>query len=296
MIGVELRQMRYFVAVAEELHLGRAAARLRVSTPTLNQQIKAVERQVGAPLLVRHGRGVSLTKAGQVLLREARKTLRAAEDAVRETRRVAGVAGESLRLGLPTGVPPWLPERIARLRPGCEMEIVPGPTGEQLHRLERGEVELALVRMPVTLPPGTRTTDVVVEELGVLMSAGNPLTAAADIDMADLAEREVVWLARDTAHGADDPVLGEVRRRGGELAAGEDSGLSQWRSALAAQPDALALGWPRTAVGAPDLVWRPLHGRPITLRYAAVWRTDSRNPALRGLVRRLSKGLLKPPG
>jgi DNA-binding transcriptional LysR family regulator len=290
MIGVELRQFRYFIAVAEELHFGRAATRLRISTQTLSQQIKAIERQVGAPLLVRHGRGVNLTKAGQVLLREARKTLRAAEDALRETRRVAGVA-ESLRLGLLTGVPPWLPEQIARLRPGVALEMIRGTTSEQLRRLERGEVELALVRAPVTLPPGTRMTDLAVEELGVLMSARNPLAACADVDMAELADRELVWFGRDRS-GFHDSVIGQLRFRAGDVVVADDGG--QWRSVLAAQPAAIGLGPPHAA-RPPDLVWRPLRGRPLTVTYAAAWRTDSRNSAVRGLVRALSKGPLTAP-
>jgi DNA-binding transcriptional LysR family regulator len=297
MIGVELRQMRYFIAVGEELHLGRAAARLRISTPTLSQQIKTVERQVGAPLLVRQGRGVRLTQAGQVLLREARKTLRAAEDALRETRRAAGVGGESLRLGVLTGVPPWLPERIAELRPGCEVEVVAGNTCEQLRRLERGEVELALVRAPVTLPPGTQTADLAVEELGVLMSAGNPLAAADDIDMAELAGRELMWFARDMSPGVHDSVIGQLRSQGGDVVVSDDpGGNGEWRSALVEQPGALALSSRRAAGRTPELVWRPLRGRPLTVTYVAAWRTDSRNPALRALVRVLSKGPLKPPG
>jgi DNA-binding transcriptional LysR family regulator len=117
--------MRYFVAVAEELHFGRAATRLHVSTPTLSQQIKVVEREVGAPLLIRHSRGVDLTPAGEVLLRQARKVLLSAEDAVRETRRAAGVAAPALRLGLLNGVPEWLPSRIGELLtvrvPGCRV-------------------------------------------------------------------------------------------------------------------------------------------------------------------------------
>jgi DNA-binding transcriptional LysR family regulator len=285
--------MRYFIAVAEEQHLGRAAARLRISTPTLSQQIKAVERQVGAPLLVRHGHGVNLTEAGQVLLREARKTLRAAEDALRETRRVAGVAGESLRLGLLTGVPPWLPEQIARLRPGCALEMVPGETREQLRRLERGEVELALVRAPVTLPPGTQLTELAVEELGVLMSAGNPLATCADVDMADLAGRELVWFGRNMSSGLHDSVIGQLRSHGGDVVVTEDG--DHWAAVLAAQPDAIGLG-PSHAARPPDLVWRPLHGRPLTVTYAAAWRTDSRNSALRGLVRALSRRAFTPPG
>jgi DNA-binding transcriptional LysR family regulator len=292
---VELRQLRYFVAVAEELHLGRAAARLRITTPTLSQQIKAVERQVGAPLLVRHGRGVNLTKAGHVLAREARKTLRAAEDALRETRRVAGVTGESLRVGVPPGTPPWLPERIAQLRPEWDLVVVAGNTSEQLRRLERGEVDLALLRAPVTPPPGTRMTKLAEEELGVLVSAGNPLAAGKDIDIADLAGRELIWFGRDRAPGFHDAVLGELRSQGGEVVVSGDARRpGQWRADLAGRPDAIGLGTRRSA-NTPELVWRPLRGRPLTVIYAAAWRTDSRNPALRGLVRELSAGRLTPP-
>jgi DNA-binding transcriptional LysR family regulator len=295
MIGVELRQLRYFVTVAEELHLGRAAARLGITTPTLSQQIKAVERQVGAPLLVRQGRGISLTPAGRVLVREARKTMRAAEDALRETRRVAGVAGACLRIGVPAGVPPWLPARIARLQPDCRMEPVRASTGAQLGLLDGGEVDLALVRCPVTLPPGTRMVEVAEEEMGVLMAAGNRLAARADIDIAELAGRELVWIARDQAPGFHDAVIDRLRGAGGDV--GLDprrGGPAEWRSALLDQPDAISLST-RRAADTPDLVWRPLRGRPLTVSYAAVWRTDSRNAALRAVVRELSKGKLRPP-
>jgi DNA-binding transcriptional LysR family regulator len=294
MIGVELRQMRYFVTVAEELHLGRAAARLRITTSTLSQQIKAIERQVGAPVLVRQARGISLTPAGRVLVREARKTLRAAEDALRETQRVAGVAGASLRLGVPPGVPQWLPARIARLHPDCRMEVVPASTSGQLCLLVRGEVELALVRCPVTLPPGTRMVEVAEEELGVLMAAGNPLAARADIDIAELAGHELVWFARDQAPGFHDAVIDRLRDAGSDVdLEPRGSGPAEWRSALLEHPDAISLS-SRRAADTPDLVWRPLRDRPLTVTYAAVWHTDGRNPALRAVVRELSKGLLTP--
>ena len=89
--------MRYFVGVAEELHFGLAAGRLYISTPTLSQQIKQLEREVGTTLLIRHSRGVELTPAGQVFLARARETIQAAGLALKDTRRAAGLDEPVLR-------------------------------------------------------------------------------------------------------------------------------------------------------------------------------------------------------
>jgi DNA-binding transcriptional LysR family regulator len=102
---VELRLLRYFVAVAEELHFGRAAERLRIAAPSLSQQIKSLEASVGAPLFIRDRRHVELTPAGRMLLPDARAIL---ELAARAQRRIAGATG-SLRLGYVS----WLPEQLA---------------------------------------------------------------------------------------------------------------------------------------------------------------------------------------
>jgi DNA-binding transcriptional LysR family regulator len=100
--------MRYFVGVAEELHFGRAAERLYISTPTLSQQIKQLEREVGTTLLIRHSRGVELTPAGQVFLARARETIQAAGLALKDTRRAVGLDEPVLRLGLLNGIPGWV--------------------------------------------------------------------------------------------------------------------------------------------------------------------------------------------
>jgi DNA-binding transcriptional LysR family regulator len=290
--GMELRLLRYFVAVARAGHFGRGAEALRVSTPTLSQQIKALEREIGAPLFVRHSRGARLTPAGEVLLVEAERTLRAAADAVRATRRAAGIAEPVLRLGLLNGVPEGIPVEFERLldehAPGCRVVLSGGSTVEQLALLERDEIDLALVRSPVPAIPGTATLEVGKEALGVLMPAEHPLGASAELDLDDLAGVEMILFPRDRA-----PVFydGLVRQLGAAGVAASDSAAphAQLRSVLLMHRDAVTLGSVRTA-GQPGLTWRPLRGEPIVVTYSALWRTASRNPALRALVQALLAG------
>src|SRR5687768_6972476 len=126
-MAIELRLLRYFAVVAEELHVGHAAARLFISQPALSQQIRALEEQVGLPLFVRHPRGMELTEAGEALLEEARSLLGSSDrfEATVEELRRGRTAG--LRVGLPPGLPQTLlPELLASLRekePDARIEV-----------------------------------------------------------------------------------------------------------------------------------------------------------------------------
>ncbi|MFG1909272.1 LysR family transcriptional regulator [Kribbella sp. NPDC048928] len=286
---MELRQMRYFVGVAEELHFGRAAERLYISTPTLSQQIKQLEREVGTGLLIRHSRGVELTPAGQVFLARARETLQAAGLALKDTRRAAGLDEPVLRLGLLNGVPGRLPAALEQLAterfPNSTVTLEAGTTTDQLRMLAAGEIDLGLVRTPLTLPTAMTSEHLATEELGVLLSATHPLAASAELTLDDLTGLELIWILRAAAPEFYDDT---IRLIGAGVRLSDISmSHSQLRSALLVRRSAISLGSRRAAT--PDVVWRPLAGRPLVARYAAVWRTDSNNPVLQAMT--VSPGL-----
>ncbi len=292
---VELRQLRYFVAVAEELHFRRAAERLFISTPTLSQQIRAIEREVGGPLLIRGSHGVELTAAGEVLLKTARNVLEAAETALRETRAVAQPCNVVFRLGIVNGAPAWLPGRLEALlrarQPGVRIALTTGTSGEQARLLDREELDLAVLRLPVRLADHLACTPIADEELGIVMSRENPLAAAVSVEPSHIGGHELIMFARDAAPEVHDSVLSQLRERGATVVL-SDSAMShaQMLQLLPLRPEAIGVGSARTST-VPGLVWRPLHPRPLVITYAAAWRATTRNPLLHTMADALAGGL-----
>jgi DNA-binding transcriptional LysR family regulator len=142
---MELRQLRYFVAVAEELHFGRAARRIHISGPALSQQIIALERELGAELFVRDRRGAQLTEAGRSLLADARGILSLAEDAKRRLQRAAALSAP-VRLGYVS----WLPDDINSLvGPAVPLRLDEWvlPSHTQADRVAEGTLDVALARV-----------------------------------------------------------------------------------------------------------------------------------------------------
>ncbi|BDT90217.1 LysR family transcriptional regulator [Nocardia sputorum] len=288
---MELRQLRYFVVLAEELHFRRAAERLFISTPTLSQQIKVLERELGGPLLVREPR-VELTAAGAVLLRTGKDVLRAMDDAVRQTRRAAVAGAPVLRLGLLNGVPPWLPARIDSLLtaavPGGRLVLTGGTTADQVRFLDDDEVDLALLRTPVELPERFAQRAVAREELGVVMSERHPLASAALLDPAELSGQELILFARESAAGLHDSLLRTLAGHGARVRLSDSAmGHAQMLAVLPSRPDVIGLGSSRVN-GLPGLVWRPLRGAPLRVTYAVAWRAAVRDPAVAALVAALT--------
>jgi DNA-binding transcriptional LysR family regulator len=188
---VELRQLRYFVTVAEELHFGRAAARLLIGQPAVSQQIRRLERELKVDLFDRTPRTVRLTAAGDAFLPAARAVL-AAEDAARAVAAdlAAGRLG-TFRLGTITG----LGERLDRIldaferqEPDLRVELSALPVRERLARLTDGRLDAAFVRGALPQDsPGLRHVPLWKDELVAAVPARHALAEHAELRLADLA-------------------------------------------------------------------------------------------------------------
>lgn len=189
---METRELRYFVAVAEELHFGRAARRLGIAQPPLSRAISRLERRLGASLLDRDSRSVGLTAAGAVLLREARAALDAVEAAERRTRRaaLAGRGHPGVVLATKAGASSDL---LARLLAACAAEPEPLSVdlllcgiAEQEGLLRDGRADVALLHLPFDSTVGFDTEELLTEGQVLVVPAGHPLTARQDVSMAEV--------------------------------------------------------------------------------------------------------------
>ena len=209
MAGVETRELRYFVAVAEELHFGRAAQRLGMAQPPLSRAIAQLERRLGAPLLERSSRGVSLTTAGAVLLQEARAALDAVEAAERRTRRAAtGTAGVVLvtKAAASTELLAKLLDAYAAEPGAVEVEVLLCGPGEQERFLRDGRADVGLLHRPFDSTAGLDTEELGTEGQVVLLPAGHPLTGRSSLRLADLEDLPSLpaprWPRRDGTYPA----------------------------------------------------------------------------------------------
>jgi DNA-binding transcriptional LysR family regulator len=190
---VETRELRYFVAVAEELHFGRAARRLGIAQPPLSRAIGQLERRLGARLLDRTSRGVTLTEAGSVLLREGRAALDAVDAADRRTRRAAlastGQAGVVLvtKAGASSELLAKLLDAYAAEPGSVPVEVLLCGIGEQGRLLRDGRADVALLHRPFDSTAGLDTEALVTEGQVVVLPAGHPFTGRAHLTVAEVA-------------------------------------------------------------------------------------------------------------
>jgi DNA-binding transcriptional LysR family regulator len=214
---MELRHLKYFVAVAEELHFRRAAERLHVAQPAVSEQIRKLEAELGVRLLDRDQRSVSLTAAGAAMLDEARRVLRQADEAQRVARQADARMVGRLRLGyLPDAVPRSLPRllrRFAGVAPGIEVTLETGAAHRLLEDVRRQRIELALICLPAPLA-GLRAVTLGYERAVVAVPDGHPCAGEAEIALSGLANTRFVQLARAINPAFYDGVLGACRASG----------------------------------------------------------------------------------
>ena len=274
---METRELRYFVAVAEELHFGRAAQRLGIAQPPLSRAIRQLERRLGASLLDRTSRSVTLTEAGRVLLREGRTALDAVDAAGRRTRRAA-LAGSGLVLVTKTGASG---ELLAKLldayaaEPGAvAVEVLLCGPAQQEGLLRDGRADVGLLHRPFDSTAGLDTEELCTEGQVAVLPAGHPLTGRAELRLSDVGALSGLPLPRWPGPDGRYP---------------DGPGPEVHDQAQLYQ--LVSLG--RTAAVLPescrthlrdDLVAVPVPDAP-TVTTVIAWPPQSRSPALAGLVR-----------
>ncbi len=204
---MELRHLRYFVAVAEELSFTRAAGRLHMAQPPLSTRIRLLEEELGAKLFDRTKRKVDLTQAGRHLLGRARSILAAADAAVKETRRAAAGETGELRLGYAASsmftesLPSALRE-YQRAWPQVQLLVTDMPSRDQLYAIHRRELDVGIVRKPdMPMPTGVRTEEWYKASLVAAIPRDHPLSKKRSIAVADLQGEPLVTYPRDSGIG-----------------------------------------------------------------------------------------------
>ncbi len=189
---METRELRYFVAVAEELHFGKTARRLGIAQPPLSRAIGQLERRLGVVLLDRTSRSVTLTGAGSVLLREGGAALAAVQAAERRTRRAAsaatGRAGVVLaaKAGASSELLAKLLDAYAAEPDAVPVEVILCGVGEQGRLLRDGHADVALLHRPFDATTGLDTEDLTTEGQVVVLPAGHPLATRTRVHLAEV--------------------------------------------------------------------------------------------------------------
>ncbi|GBQ66678.1 transcriptional regulator [Ameyamaea chiangmaiensis NBRC 103196] len=218
---MDLRHLRYFVAVAEELNFTRAAVRVGIGQPPLSQQIRDLERDLGVALFVRRPQGVVLTEAGTAFLPEARLVLEGAERA-RERARLAqqGHTGH-LSLGLTSSAAfnTAVSHTVRRFRqawPNVTLRLMERNSVYLLERMYEGELDAAFYRPGLSDPEGLRLLRLRDEPMRVILPISHPLAAQRTLHLSALAEESFVMFPRDTGLSLFDNILTACRAAGFE--------------------------------------------------------------------------------
>ena len=216
---MELRHLRYLVAVAEELNFTRAAARLHIAQPPLSQQIRQLELELGVSLFHRTKHQVRLTDAGEAVLQEARQTLAQANRVGIAARRVSeGVSG-NLQVGFSSSVPhTMLPAILRAFRsrfPDVRLTLHERSTEEQLESLAAGTIDVGFLRLPVEDAPAALVVKPILREALILaLPKRHPLVRLGAVPVRALAKEPFILFPRHVAPGLYDQI-GEICRRAG---------------------------------------------------------------------------------
>ena len=294
---IELRHLRYFVAVAEELHFGRAARKLGIAQPPLSLQIQRLEAELGVSLFDRTSRRVELTAAGRSLLADGKRVIENFYSATDAARRAARGETGTLSVAFAASVMSLsLPKVIRRFReefPGVRLELRELSTGAQIAALRTGDLDIGFLREP---PPDDAfvTETVMRERLVLALSKRHPLASRKRVRLADVANEDFVLFPRDLAPGLHAQVLAMCAEAGvhprivqtsrelyttislveaelGVTIIPDAARKMSWSRGVRYFPITSPLSWTRI-----DAAWRPDNASPIIPAFLDIARAVSR--------------------
>jgi DNA-binding transcriptional LysR family regulator len=296
-MSVELRQLRYFVAVAEESHFGRAAARLHMTQPPLSQTIQSLEAALGTSLFARTKRSVALTPAGAALLPEARRILQQAGALPDLARRAA--SGESGLLSLSfvstadySVLPPLLREFRERY-PQVQIDLREATTDVQLEDLMQGRIDAGLLIPPLTDKAKTELNYLTVLSEPLIMAAPKGLKALRGktaVALKAVADIPLIIFPRRIAPAFHDAILACFRDAGLTPRIGQEAIQMQTIVGLVSAGMGIALV-PQSVsnLKRPGVEYKPLTDKTLSIETGLAWRRDNISPVLRAFLELLRK-------
>ncbi len=298
---MELRSLRYFVALAEELHFGRAAKRLSMTQPPLSQAILGLERELGVRLFDRTRRRVALTQSGAAFLEEARATLARAAQAVEAAQRAERGEAGRLAVGYLAATSytllPLVLREFSRAVPGVKLELRELTLPEQIEALRRGEVQVGLLRPPVADAELASET-ILHEPFVVALPARHPLAGLRRVPARRLAEEPFVMFPRKPGFLFHDLVMGFCLRSGFTPRVAQEANQTHTVIGLVSAGIGVALVPASTRrIGLAGVAYRALREATPASRTAVAWRRLDSSAALKSFVdvaRRVAKQVNSP--
>jgi len=285
---VELRHLRYFVAVAEELNFSRAAGRMYLSQPALSQQIRKLEQELGVSLFYRTKSHVELTEAGRVFLEGARRVLVLVEQTAREAREVGGAEGRHLKVGFPeyanhTPVADAL-QIFRRRYPYVELEehetFTLQETLQQIDKLQKGTLDVGFMLRPEE-DDVLEVEHVLDIELVAALPEGHPLSGRDEISLKELSDERLILFSRSFHPRSYDYVVGCCREAGFEPKVVQRKEPQLYSGATTYRMVASGIGVgivARPVVSGYrqyDVIFKPLRGPAPVLELVAAWRREN---------------------
>ncbi|MBY5715954.1 LysR family transcriptional regulator [Rhizobium leguminosarum] len=291
---MELRHLRYFLAVAEEGNFTRAAGKLDIGQPPLSQQIRDLEREVGAALFHRVPHGAELTAAGAAFLGEAKASVAAAEKAKLAAQ--SANRGETGRLSLgftaSSAFNPVVSTTIRRFRarwPEVQLSLTEMNTLALMQKLERGELDATFMRPSLDDPAGIRLRRLPDEPMVIALPANHPLARRSKLPLAALADEPFILFPRLVGLSLYDDVVLACRKAGFELTVAQEAPqISSVVNLVAADLGVSIVPASISQIKLEGVAYRPIEGPPAVARLALAILKTHRSPVTENLISLLS--------